>query len=303
MTLLVDETAVRLRPAGIVQVTGPDRLSYLHTLLSQHLEAARPGTVADFLYLDAKGNAQATGRAVVRAEEVLLVTPPDVAADLAAALERFKFLTQVEAVDASDGWALASVRGPSVVEAPGARPEPMTAAPQPPGVVIRDRSGGVDLLGPPGWVRGRVADLALPEASGDDWEAWRIRAGEPGWSSEIAAGRRAQELGLLPTHVHLRKGCYPGQESIAKIYNLGHPRRALAVVQLDGPVVPGDRLQAGGKTAEVTSAARLGDSWVALALLPLERDGRVAGGGTVTGEGVSGEVLGRTGEGLPIPGA
>ncbi|MDP8969007.1 MAG: hypothetical protein M3N52_00550 [Actinomycetota bacterium] len=303
MTLLVDETAVRLRPAGVVRVTGPDRLSYLHTLLSQHLEGARPGTVADFLYLDAKGNAQAAGRAVVRAEEVLLVTPPDVAADLAAALERFKFLTQVEAADVSQAWALASVRGPGAIEAPGARPEPMTAAPRPPGVVIRDRSGGVDLLGPPGWARERVADLQLPEASEEDWEAWRISACEPGWGSEIAPGRRAQELGLLPTHVHLRKGCYPGQESIAKIYNLGHPRRALGLVQLDGPVAPGDRLQAEGKPAEVTSAARLGDSWVALVMLPLDRDGRVAGGGTVTGEGVSGRVVRRTGEGLPIPGA
>ncbi|HEY8339325.1 MAG TPA: hypothetical protein VIK95_05620 [Egibacteraceae bacterium] len=304
MTPLVDAAAVCRRDVGVVVVTGPERLSYLHTLLTQHLEDARPGTVADFLHLDAKGNALAVGRAYVRAEDVLLVTPRPVAADLAAALEKFKFLTDVAAEDQTDAWALASVRGPEPVAVPGARPEPMTAAPRGPGLVARDRSGGVDLLGPVAWVDEAVAELDLPSADAAAWEVWRIRAGEPAWGSEITEGRRAQELGLLPTHVHLRKGCYPGQESIAKIYNLGRPRRALAVVALDGPVSPGDAVEAGGKHGEVTSAAAVGGGSVALALLPLDRDGEVLGGGDVrAGDGVRGRVLRRVGEGLPQPGA
>lgn len=304
MTLLVDVPAVFRRPVGVVVVTGPDRLSYLHTLLSQHLEDARPGTVADFLHLDAKGTALAAGRAFVRAEDVLLVTPRSVAADLAAALEKFKFLTDVTAEDQTDAWALASVRGPEPVAVAGARPEPMTAAPRGPGLVARDRSGGVDLVGPVAWVDETVASLELPAAAEADWEVWRIRAGEPGWASEIASGRRAQELGLLPTHVHLRKGCYPGQESIAKIYNLGRPRRALAVVELDGPASPGDSVEAGGKRGEITSAAAVDGGAVALAMVPLDRDGEVLGDGRLTtADGISGRVLRRVGEGLPQPGA
>ena len=301
MTLLLDENAVLRRPAGVVRVTGPDRLTYLHTLLSQHLEGVSPGTVADFLYLDAKGNPQAAGRVVVHAEHVLLVTPPEVAADLAAALEKFKFLTQVESVDASAEFALASVRGPAPIEQPGAPDEPLRAVPHGDGLVVRDRSGGIDLLGHPDWVDERVAGLGLPEASEADWEAWRIRNGEPGWRSEISTGRRAQELGLLPTHVHLKKGCYPGQESIAKIYNLGRPRRALAVLEFDGAVEAGNPVEADGREGTLTSAAGVDGGAVALGLLPLDREGRLPE--TVTAGGMHGRVLRRVGEGLPIPGA
>jgi folate-binding protein YgfZ len=303
MTYLIDETAVYRRPDGVVRVSGPDRLSYLHVMLSQHLEAARSGTVTDFLYLDAKGNALAVGRAVVHAEHVFLVTPIQVATDLAAALEKFKFLMQTEAVDCSEDWALASIRGSGQVDVPGVRPDAMTAAPRTEGLVIRDRDGGVDLLGPRNWIDEQVAELGLPEATAGDWEVYRIRAGLPSWGTEIVPGRRAQELGLLPTHVHLRKGCYPGQESIAKIYNLGRPRRALAVIEAAGQIAPGAAVEAGGKTGEVTSAAPLGSVWVGLALLPVDRQGHIVGGGDLRIGGISARVRKRVAEGLPQPGA
>jgi hypothetical protein len=313
--LLIDEPAIVRRPAGVVCVRGPDRVAYLQNLLSQSLEGLGPGSCADTLYLDAKGNALAAGRAVVHAQAVLLVVPPAVAADLAAALEKYKFLTDVEATDVSGSWVLASLRGPLPLDVPGARAEPMTATPAggtggdellgTAGLVIRDRSGGIDLLGTPAWVEERSAASGLPVAGLDAWEAWRITNGEPAWGSEIVPGRRPQELGLLPTHVHLRKGCYPGQESIAKTYNLGRPRRALAVVRLDGPASPGDRLQAGTTSGEVTSVTAVDGGWVALALLPVDREtGEIAGEGAVTGEGtVTGRVLLRVGAGLPQPGA
>ncbi|HSK90922.1 MAG TPA: hypothetical protein VK875_06390 [Euzebyales bacterium] len=303
MDLLHTTTAVVRRPAGIVRVTGHDRLTYLHSLLSQHLEGARPGTVADFLYLDAKGTALAEGRAVVRAGDVVLVTAPDVAPSLTDALNRFTFLLDATAHDDSGAWALSSVRGPDTDGLPGARSAPMTAAPHDPGVVVRDRSGGVDYLGPADWVDERVADLGLPEAGLQDWERWRIRAAQPAWAKEIAAGRRTQELGLLPTHVHLRKGCYPGQESIAKTYNLGRPRRALCVVEFDAAVAPDSDVSTGGRPGIVTSAAADGTHTVALALLPLDREGRVPDDGAVTVGDVSGRVVARVGAGLSQPGA
>ncbi len=314
MALLFDEPAVVHRPDGVVRVTGPDRVAYLHSLLSQDVEGARPGDVADFLYLDAKGNPLAAGRLVVHAEAVLLVVPPDVAAGFAEALERFRFLMQAEvellATD-PDRWALASVRGPGEVPAPGARSQPMTAAPHGGGLVIRDRSGGVDLLGPAGWVAERVADLGLPTADEAAWDAWRIAAGLPAWAREIVPGRRPQELGLLPTHVHLRKGCYPGQESIAKVHNLGRPRRALAVVRAAVPLAAGMALTvdeatpAGrrGRAGEVTSAAPRPDGGhVGLALLPLDRDGALPATAT-TPDGAPVTIGQAVGAGLPQPGA
>lgn len=303
MTLLLDEVALRHRPAGVVRVSGHDRLTYLHSLFSQQFEGMSPGSVTDFLYLDPKGNAKAVGRAAIRAGDVCLITPPEVAADLTAALQQFTFMLDATAEDLSDGWRLVSIRGPGPVPAPGARAEPMTAAPHGGGLVIRDRSGGVDLVGERGWVEQVVADLELPEASAEDWEAWRIGAGEAAWGAEVVPGRRPQELGLLPTHVHLRKGCYPGQESIAKIHNLGRTNRALAVLEAPAPLSPGDPVEAAGKTGEVTSAAAYGEAWVALALVPLDADGALPAERLVTVGGRPARIRRRVGEGLPQPGA
>jgi folate-binding protein YgfZ len=303
MTLLLDEVAVRMRSAGIVAVTGHDRLAYLHSLFSQQFEGVTPGSVTDFLYLDPKGNAKAVGRAAVRAGDVLLMTPPEVAADLTEALRQFPFMLDARAEDLSQDWALASIRGPGPVVTPGARSEPMTAAPHGGGLVIRDRSGGVDLVGERGWLERTVADLDLPVAGQDDWEAWRIGAGETAWGAEVVPGRRPQELGLLPTHVHLRKGCYAGQESIAKIYNLGRTNRALAVLEAPAPLVPGDPVEAAGKTGEVTSAAAQGEAWVALALVPLDADGALPGDQLVSVGGRPARIRRRVGEGLAQPGA
>lgn len=303
MVLLIDEMAIHRRDVGILRVTGPDRLTYLHSLLSQDLESATAGTAADFMYLDAKGTAIAAGRAVVTAEAVLLVVPSEVATTFADALRRFTFLLQATTEDLSGSWAMASVRAPSGVDVPGARAEPMTAGPARDGFAIRDRSGGVDYLGPQAWVDDVSAQTGLPVAGASEWEAWRISAGEPGWGTEITAGRRAQELGLLPTHVHLRKGCYPGQESIAKIYNLGRPRRSLAVAEFTGRVSPGDTVEVGGKAGEITSAAAARDVWVALVLVPVDRDGTLTGDGTLRVGDVNGHVRHRVGAELAIPGA
>jgi tRNA-modifying protein YgfZ len=303
MTLLLDQPAVTLRPDGVVRVSGPDRLAYLHSLLSQDLQSAAAGTVGDFLYLDAKGNALAAGRAVVRDDDVLLVVPPDVTASFVEALQRFTFLLQAVTEDLSATWVMGALRGEGLPAVDGAPDEPLRAALLDGGALVRDRSGGIDVIGPANWVHERLAATGLPPAGDDDWEAWRIGAGQPGWATEIVPGRRAQELGLLPTHVHLRKGCYPGQESIAKIYNLGRPRRVLAVVEFSGPVSAGDPVTAGTKTGEITSAAAAGPAWVALALLPVDAQGALHGHGEVMVGDVPGRVRRRVGEGVAIPGA
>ena len=302
MALLDTTTATYVRPVGVIRVTGQDRLTYLHSLLSQHLEGARAGTVTDFLYLDAKGTALAEGRGVVRAGDVLLVTPEDVTPGLTDALGRYTFLLDATAEDVSTRWRLVSVRGPDTTDLPGARSEPMTAAPHGDGILIRDRSGGVDYLGPQEWVAARLDDLALPAAEATDWDRWRIRAGQPAWGREIVAGRRSQELGLLPTHVHLRKGCYPGQESIAKTWNLGRPRRALWLAEFDGAVSAGGDVQVGPRSGLITSAAPAGRGTVALALLPLDREGGLPTT-DLDADGIRGRAVRRVDEGLTPPGA
>ncbi|MEE8600478.1 YgfZ/GcvT domain-containing protein [Euzebya tangerina] len=301
MTLLISTPGVYSRPDGIVGVSGPDRIPYLHSLLSQDFENAAIGTVAEFLYLDGKGDHLASGTAVVHAEAVYLIVPASLAADVAERLDRFRFMMQCEVTDLSGDWAVASVRGPGQVEAPGAPSRPMTAAPHAPGIVLRDRDGGVDLVGPTEWVTARVAELDLPAASAEDWDRWRISAARPAWGSEIGPGRRSQELGLLPTHVHLKKGCYPGQESIAKIHNLGRPRRALALLESDAPLAVGAALGEGRRPGEVTSAAATEDGrTIALGLVPFTDGALPATVATPAGQAT---VVKAVGAGLSQPGA
>ena len=135
------------------------------------------------------------------------------------------------------------------------------------------------------------------QASAADWEAWRIAAGIPAWGSEIAPGRRPHELGLLPTHVHLAKGCYPGQEVVAKLHNLGTARRGLAVAAADTPLEPGAAVEGGPKPGELTSAA----GGVALALLPLDGQGQLPDAPWSVA-GVPLHVRALVGAGVPQPG-
>lgn len=315
MTLMFRKPAWVWRDVGVVRVSGGDRQHYLHQMLSQHIEQAAPGEVCDFLFMDAKGVSQTAGRAVVHAEAVLLVVPSETAAEFRETLAWRTFLLDAKVEDASDEFAVASVRASDPIQQTGARDEPMTAVPHPGdggdpwplaggGMVVRDRSGGLDLVGAPDWVEARLQGLGLPEASDEDWERWRILGAEPDWAHEISTGRRPQELGVLPTHVHLAKGCYPGQESIAKMYNLGKPRRGLFVLDIDGPVSVGDEVAVDGKSGEITSAAADSDGSVALALLPLDRTtGEVLGDGSVTVGDAPGRVVRRVGAGLSQPGA
>jgi folate-binding protein YgfZ len=108
-----------------------------------------------------------------------------------------------------------------------------------------------------------------------------VAAGRPAWGREVAPPHLPEELGLLPTHVHLAKGCYPGQEAVARMWMLGRPRRRLARVRVADiagaqlPVAPGWSTGEGRETVEVTCVA---DDGTALAFVP----GAAEPGSTVT---------------------
>lgn len=288
MTPLIAHPAVFRRDLAVIAVTGEDRTAYLHALLSQDVAGARVGSAADFLLLDHKGSPLAAGRLLVTAGAVLLLAPTSVVDPLVEMLRGRTFL--MDATTEVLAWAVASVRGPGEVGVPGARSDAMTAAPHGDGFVVRDRSGGVDVVGPVAWVDERVEGLGLPVAETADWERWRVAHGEPAWGAEIAEGRRAQELGLLPTHVHLRKGCYPGQESIAKIHNLGRPKRALALVESEAPLAV---------SGAMTSVAQLDGRSVGLAFVSAGS----SAGDRLEVDGVPVVVTRLIGAGLPQPGA
>jgi folate-binding protein YgfZ len=102
-------------------------------------------------------------------------------------------------------------------------------------------------------------------ASEDDVEAWRVAAGVPRFGIDGEEGDLPMECGLEDA-VSREKGCFPGQEAVAKVRNLGHPRRVLLHLEATEPVRAGEAVTAdGGDVGVVTSAARFGDRWRALA--------------------------------------
>ena len=94
------------------------------------------------------------------------------------------------------------------------------------------------------------------EASDEDVERWRIEAGLPRWGSELDDTILPAEAGLERTHISFSKGCYPGQEPIARQHYRGKVNRRLCVLDVDGDAAPGDELLRHGKTVgRITSAA------------------------------------------------
>ncbi|PJI95090.1 YgfZ/GcvT domain-containing protein [Luteimicrobium subarcticum] len=265
---------------GVVRVTGPDRLTWLHSITSQDLAGLAPRTSTELLVLDPHGHVEHSAGVVDDGEGVWLVTEASHAAPLAAWLDRMKFSLRVEITDATA--EVAAIGEP--VDAEGTADEPVTwRDPWPRTAPGGTRYGPADddhpgrdrpwrlVLVP----RGELATaVAAREAAGwrlvGTWatEAARVAAWRPRLATEVDDRTIPHELDWLRTAVHLHKGCYRGQETVARVHNLGRPPRRLAMAHLDGsghllpaagadvwPGGPG-ALPEGRPVGRVTSVAR-----------------------------------------------
>ena len=275
---------------GVVTVTGPDRLSWLHSITSQHLLDLPPRTSTETLVLSPHGHVEHAAGVVDDGTTTWLVTDGPSAPALAAWLDRMRFMLRVEVADVTAAWA--AVGEP--LDAEGQEGEPVTwRDPWP-----LTRPGGTR-YGPtdedhPGrarpWrlvlvPRADLADaVAAREASGwrvvGTWatEAARVAAWRPRAGTDADHRTIPHEVDWLRTAVHLEKGCYRGQETVARVHNLGRPPRRLVMLHLDGsghllPEPGADVVLAGRSVGTVTSVARhheLGP--VALALVKRSLD-------------------------------
>jgi tRNA-modifying protein YgfZ len=265
------DTAVVRTSGRRVDVLGDDRTRYLEDVTSQQLVDVPVTHVRGALVLDAHGAPSAMFDVVVLGDRLALLAPDDaVATTLTDVLGMRTFLldARFEPVDA----VVAAVRGDDADEV--VRAAGLTVVPGrcrlAGDLLLVSRPGGIDLIGPEGAVEDAtdaLVDAGARRGDEDDLEAWRIAAGEPRWAVEVAAPHLPEEVGLLPTHVHLAKGCYPGQEAVARMWMLGRPRRRLARVRvLDGEVTAGWSAGEGRRAVTVTSVSPAGD--LALAFVP-----------------------------------
>jgi tRNA-modifying protein YgfZ len=282
--------AVDLSHRGVVRITGPDRLDWMHALTSQQLTGLAPEVSTETLVLSPHGHIEHAPHLVDDGEALWLGVEPGAAPELADWLDRMRFLLRVEVADVSAQYAVVGepVGGPETAGAGEASAERGTGdSPPDPGVV-----GAVAVWVDPWPARG--PDTASYAAVGEDTHPGRHRRwrevilprprlaeyldGRPlagTWAAEalrVAAWRpRAgvdtdhrtipHELDWLRTAVHLHKGCYRGQETVARVHNLGHPPRRLVLLHLDGSenVLPGhgDPVMLDDRTVgQVTTAVR-----------------------------------------------
>jgi len=235
-------TAVARRPRSYVRVSGPDAETYLQRMLSNDVSS---GEVLDALLLTAKARVIAPVRVWRRsADDFLLLTEPELGEAVRSTLLRSRFAAKCEI-----------------------EPEEHSSV-----VVFGDADGipNADYGAP----AVEVLDAALePTLDDDDLELLRIKAGTPRFGREIDDRVLPAEAGLVERAVSFSKGCYPGQEPIARLHYRGHANRGLRVLALEGSELPeyDAPVEFEGKdVGRVTSAARDGDRIVALAYVRVE---------------------------------
>jgi tRNA-modifying protein YgfZ len=216
---------VDLSHRGVFTVTGPDRLSWLHSLTTQHLDGLQPGLGVTSLVLSPQGHIEHAFYGVDDGETFWAHTEPGAAGPLTAWLDRMRFLLRVEVADRSgDSAVVWTAEDPADYADGPAEASTVRVGP--------DSLGGRELFVP----RDRLGAVLSDVARAGMWayEARRIAAGVPRIGLDTDHRTIPNEVGLLGVAVHLDKGCYRGQETVARVHNLGRPPRRLVRLHLDG---------------------------------------------------------------------
>ncbi|MCM3697347.1 CAF17-like 4Fe-4S cluster assembly/insertion protein YgfZ [Microbacterium oleivorans] len=256
----------------VLTVSGEDRLSWLDSITSQALTTLAPGAGTELLVLDPQGHVEHAASVVDDGERTWLIVDRDRAEALLTWLTRMRFRLRVDPQDGSAGYA---VIGGTAAAVDALHGEVVWRDPWP-----RVSSGGwgYSPVEPhPGaerdWAEAVVSlssldDLAAAAERGDvrlagylAVDALRVAAWRPRAATEADGRTLPHEVDWLRTAVHLDKGCYRGQETVAKVHNLGHPPRRLVALQLDGSDAdlpePGAAVRLdGADVGAVTSVAR-----------------------------------------------
>ncbi|TDB72447.1 folate-binding protein YgfZ [Micromonospora sp. KC723] len=249
---------------GVVAVDGAERISWLHTLTSQHLAGLRPWQGTELLVLSPHGHVEQHAMVAEDGATTWLDTEPGMASGLLSYLERMRFFSKVDPRDVTVDHALLSLVGPEaeaavaalgvtglagsdVVAVPGPKfrsgelpPRPSVVydvRPLPGGGWARRGPLGVDLLVPrpaTGEVVATLRGAGVPVAGLWAYEAVRVAARRPRAGVDTDHRTIPAEVGLVGSAVHLDKGCYRGQETVARVHNLGKPPRRLVLLHLDG---------------------------------------------------------------------
>lgn len=233
-TLAEGRGRVDLSHRGVITLTGPERLTWLHTITTQHFLELAGSTQA--LVLSPNGHIEHDMHVVDDGECTWISVEPGTQGELLGYLNKMKFMTQVDIQDRTNEIAI--VGGAGFIESEF----PVWHSP----IVFAKPSNVTDPYVPTRPAHFEVSEIFVPreqlnqvlEASDQvgtwAWEAHRINAGVPRHLFETDHRTIPHEVGLISSAVHLNKGCYRGQETVARVYNLGKPPRRLVQLFIDG---------------------------------------------------------------------
>jgi folate-binding protein YgfZ len=200
---------------AVISISGKDRLTWLHALTTQHLENLSPGGWKDALILDSQGHIVEQLFLVDDGQTTWIHTEAERVAPLIEYLEKMKFMLEVEVEDQSKNYAVLRAAG------------------------IADKIGGPYALVPRSELEETKAAFNQSHTQVGIWalEALRVAQGRARLLFEVDHKSIPNELGFINNAVHMQKGCYRGQETVAKVFNLGQPPRKLVLLHLDGSMV------------------------------------------------------------------
>jgi folate-binding protein YgfZ len=200
---------------AVISISGKDRLTWLHALTTQHLENLSPGDWKDALILDAQGRIVEQLFLVDDGRITWIHTEAERVAPLIEYLEKMKFMLDVEVADQSNDYAVLRAAG------------------------VADKIGGPYALVPRSELEETKAAFNKSHTQVGIWalEALRVAQGRARLLFEVDHKSIPNELGFINNAVHMQKGCYRGQETVAKVFNLGQPPRKLVLLHLDGSMV------------------------------------------------------------------
>jgi folate-binding protein YgfZ len=229
----------------VLSVTGPDRLPWLHTICSQHVQDLADGESTEALVLSPHGHVEQHWQLTELDGTAWIDTEPGAADTVLGYLQSMRFLKRVEPAVGTAEWAVVSLVGPATTQvlavAGVPQPEPNHAQALPGGGFVRRMSwpgrDAADLIVPRPDLASTIATLRSAGAEPAGlwaFEALRVAERRPRLGFETDHRTIPHEVGWIGTAVHLDKGCYRGQETVARVQNLGKPPRRMVLVHLSG---------------------------------------------------------------------
>jgi folate-binding protein YgfZ len=282
-----------------LMVRGPEAIDYLQGQLTNDIEAIGPDGGCYAALLDRKGHMQADMRVLrLSTGAVWLDTEPEAAERVLRHLRMYSVGREVEIEDSSGSWAITSLIGPGASEAAGAGPLAPEHAQR-----YFEREGveilavatdlGLDLITrseQASDLRGLLARSGAVDVSEAAAEIVRVESGRPRFGREMTTATIPQEANIDERAVSFTKGCYIGQETVARLHHRGKPNRHLRGLRLEGPVGAGEPIVLGERELGRVGTAVVSPAHGPIALAVIRREAQ-PGARVDVGEGVSADVV------------